>query len=120
MKELNEVSYLNVLVCRLFNSTVEEATIFAPVQNVIGFHLQYDTRLGPLVSDVVVEPKSGHMYASECKNISNYLVHMLLFESHVKIDAATDDLNQPVEHKLQKLRFPNHGKVCLKSDMDEH
>ena len=99
MKKLNE-AYLNVLVRRIFIRSIEAATIFAPVQNAIGFHLQYDAPLGPPVSDVVVELKSGHMYASECKNINSYLLHLLLFESHVKTDATTDELNQPVEHKL--------------------
>jgi hypothetical protein len=100
MKELNEAYYVNVLVRCIFISSIEAATIFALVQNAIGFHLQYDAPLGPLVSDVVVELKSGHMYASECKNISTYLLFLLLFESHVETDAATDELNQPVEHKL--------------------
>ena len=100
MKELNEAYYHNILMCRLFISSIEAATIFAPVQNAIYFHLLYDAPLAPPVSDVVVELKSGHMYASECKNINSYLLHLLLFEFHVKTDAATNELNQPVEHKL--------------------
>ena len=63
MKELNEAYYLNVLIRRLFISSIEATTIFAPLQNAIGFHLDYEAPLGPPVSDVVVDLKSGHMYA---------------------------------------------------------
>lgn len=100
MHELNEASYMNVLVCRLFITAVEVTTIFAPVQNAIGFHLHIDAPLRPPVYDVVVELKSGDMYAGECKNIRDYLLHLLLLESHVEADAASDELNQPVQHKL--------------------
>jgi hypothetical protein len=88
MKELNEAYYLNVLVRRIFINSIEVATIFAPVQNVICFHLQYDVPLGLPVSDVVVELKSGDIYIGECKNIRGYILHVLLLESHVEADAA--------------------------------
>jgi hypothetical protein len=84
----------------IFINNIEAATIFPPVQNAIGFHLEYDASLGPPVSDVVVDLKSGHMYASECKNIISYLLHLLLFKSQVKRNAAMDEMNQLVEHKL--------------------
>jgi hypothetical protein len=100
MQELNEDSYQDVLVRRPFITAVEAATSFAPVQNAIGFHLRDDAPLRPPVSDVVVQLKSGDMYAGECKNIRGYLLHLLLLESHVEADAATDELNQPVQHKL--------------------
>jgi hypothetical protein len=99
-QELNEASYLDVLVRRPFITDVESTTIFAPVQNAIGFHLHNDTPLRPPVLDVVVQLKSGDMYTGECKNIHSYLLHLLLFESHVEADAAVDELNQPVHHKL--------------------
>lgn len=90
---------LNVLIRRPFITAVEAATIFAPVQNAIRFHLHNDVPLHPPVSNVVVQLKSGDMYTGECKNIRGYLLHLLLLESHVKADAATDELNQPVQHK---------------------
>ena len=100
MQELNEASYLDVLVRRPFITAIEAATIFALVQNVIGFHLHNDAPLHPLVSDVVVQLKGGDMYAGECKNICGYLLHLLLLESHVEANTVTDELNQPVHHKL--------------------
>jgi hypothetical protein len=98
MQELNEDSYQDVLVRRPFITAAEAATSFAPVQNAIGFHLRDGVPLRPPVSDVVVQLKSGDMYAGECKNIRG-LLHLLLLESHVEEDAATDKLNQPVQHK---------------------
>jgi hypothetical protein len=100
MKELNEAYYHNILMCRLFISSIEAATIFASVQNAIRFDLAYDASLGPPLSDVVVDLKSAHMYAIECMNVSSYLLYLCLFESQVKTDASMDELNQPVQHKL--------------------
>ena len=100
MQELNEASYLDVLVRRPFITAVEVATSFAIVQNAIRFHLHNDAPLRRPVSDVVQQLKSGYMYAGECKNIRGYLLHLLLLESHVEADAATDEMNQPVQHKL--------------------
>jgi hypothetical protein len=65
MKELNEAYYLNVRMHPPFISSIEATTIFAPLVSVIGFDLAYDAPLGPLLSDVVVDTKSAHMYASE-------------------------------------------------------
>jgi hypothetical protein len=94
--QIDEDSYQDVLVRRPFVAAVEAATIFTPVENAIGFHLRDDAPLRPPVSDVVVQLKSGEMYAGECKNIRGYLFYLLLLESHVEEDAAMDELNQPV------------------------
>jgi hypothetical protein len=55
--------------------------MFAPLEIAIGFDLPYDAPLGPPLSDVVLDLKIAHMYASEYKNIISYLLHMCLFES---------------------------------------
>jgi hypothetical protein len=65
MNEFNEAYYLNVLMHPLFISNIEATTIFPPIEGAIGFDLAYDAPLGPLLSDVVVDTKSAHMYASE-------------------------------------------------------
>jgi hypothetical protein len=100
MKEFNEAYYLHLLIQCLFISKIEVATIFAPLESAIGFDLAYHAPFGPPLSDMVVDLKSAHIYASGCKNISNYLLHLCLFESQVRTDVAMDELNQAFQHKL--------------------
>jgi hypothetical protein len=71
---------------------VTATTIFATLESAIGFDLAYDAPLGTPLFDVVVDLKSAHMYASECKNIVNYLLHLTA--------AAVDEFNQAFQHKL--------------------
>jgi hypothetical protein len=55
------------------------------------------------------------MYVSECKNIKSYLLHLLhlrLFKSQVKADAAMDELNQAVQHKLEHHWLPTIAPLC--------
>ena len=93
MKELNEAYYLHILMHSLFIGNIEETTIFPLVESAIGFDLAYDAPLGPPLSDVFVDMKSAHMYASKRKNISRYLLHLGLFKCQVKTDVAMGELN---------------------------
>jgi hypothetical protein len=55
------------------------------------------------------------MYVSKCKNIKSYLLHLLhlrLLKSQVKADAAMDERNQAVQHKLGHPWLATIPRLC--------